>query len=162
MTNTKEHFEKFESLINDIKIAMLVTRSSDGKDKGRPMGTAQVDDDGDIWFYTNEFSLKVKEISANNEVFLSYASPSKNRYVAINGTADLVDDKAKMTTLWNEAYKVWFPDGLDDPKLLLLKITPQEVEYWDGPNKIVLAVQMLKAYFSGKEFKGGQHEKLSL
>ena len=162
MKNTNDHFAKFESLIEDIKIGILVTRSADGKDKGRPMSTAQIDDDGNLWFFTNEFALMVKEISVNNEIFLSYASPSKNSYVVINGMAELVHDKAKMSALWQPAYKVWFPEGLDDPNILLLKITPREVEYWDGPNKIVMAAQMLKAYVSGEEFKGGEHEKLAL
>lgn len=162
MNNTNEHFKKFEELIEDIKIAMLVTKSANGKDRGRPMSTAQLDDDGHLWFFTNEFSGKVAEVSVNNEVFLSYASPSRNSYVTINGLAELVDDKTKMSVLWNPVYKVWFPEGLDDPKILLLKITAQEVEYWDGPNKIAMAVKMLRAYVSGEEFEGGEHEKISL
>ena len=162
MKSTNEDFLKLESLIEDIKIAMLITKGVNGKNTGRPMNTAQLDDDGEIWFFTNEFADQVKEVSDNNEVFLSYASPSKNSYVAINGTATLVNDKSKMAVLWKEIYKVWFPEGLNDPKIMLLKVTPNEVEYWDGPNKILMAAEMLKAYVTGKKFDGGEHDTIHL
>jgi len=162
METNNDQFAIFERIIEEIKVAMLVTKGANGKNNGRPMNTVQLDDDGHLWFFTNDYAGMVKEIAAFNEVYLSYAAPGKNTYMTINGMAELVADKAKMEMLWKPAYKIWFADGLADPNMLLLKITPIEVEYWDGPNKVAMAVKMLKAFLSGEEFKGGEHEKMSM
>jgi general stress protein 26 len=37
-----------------------------------------------------------------------------------------------MKELWNPIMKAWFPEGLHDPKILLVKAEPEEVEYWDN------------------------------
>ena len=163
MQQKNEDIQKLKSLVEDIKMAMLVTANADNELKARPMGTAEVDEDGNIWFFTNEFSEKVKEISFNNEVMVNYASPSANSYVAINGNASLVNDPAKVKKLWNPLYKVWFPKGEDDPAIILLKVAPSYIEYWDGSgSKIVVAVQMLKALVTGKGFKGGEHGTIAV
>jgi general stress protein 26 len=34
--------------------------------------------------------------------------------------------------LWNPNFKSWFPGGLEDPDLVLMKIVVQEAEYWEA------------------------------
>lgn len=163
MQNTSEQLEKFKKLVNDVRFAMLITKAVNAKPKARPMATADVDDDGCIWFFTNEYSGKVDEIAENNEVYLSYASPSHNCYLFISGKAELNDDRNKMKELWKPAYKAWFSEGLDDPKLFLLKVYPEAAEYWDSPSgKLVTAIGFIKAVITGKEYKGGGHGKLDV
>lgn len=163
MQSHNDQFEKIKELINDVRINMFITKDQSGKLTGRPMGTIKVEDDGTLWFFTNEYSSKTDDISHNSEVYLSYSSPSKNSYVTIDGTAVLSDDREKMKELWNPSMKAWFPDGLDDPKIQLIKVTPVEGEYWDNTSsKIVLAFQMLKAAVTGKEFSEGEHGKVAL
>ena len=152
-----ENFTKITELIEDVRINIFVTMDTNGPLRGRPMSTVKVDEEG-IWFFTNEYSGKSKEISHNNEVFLSYSSPSKNSYVALNGVASLVNDREKIEELWNPAMKAWFPEGLDDPKIQLIKVTPSSAEYWDSSsNKIVIAYNMLKAAVTGEEYDEGEH-----
>ncbi|MEO5997197.1 MAG: pyridoxamine 5'-phosphate oxidase family protein [Chitinophagaceae bacterium] len=154
---------KFKELVNDIRVATLVTYSQNDGMRGRPMSTAQVGDMGDLWFFTNEYSGKVNEIAADNDVLISYASRSDNSYVIVKGTSELIDDKSKIESLWNPALKVWFPQGLSDPSIMLLKVEPVEVEFWDGnSSKIVVAFKMLKAYLTGKEYKDGEHKKIDV
>jgi general stress protein 26 len=163
MQRDNEDLKKFKDLVEDIKFAMLITKAIGGKPKGRPMATADVDEDGNIWFFTNEYSGKVEEIAENNEVILSYASPSDNTYLYITGVAELNDDRNKMKELWNPAYKAWFSEGLDDAKLFLLKINPTEAEYWDSPSsKVVMALGFIKSVVTGKESKGGEYGKLNV
>ncbi len=156
--------EQFRELVEDIKTAMLITQAENGKLSGRPMGTAEIDKEGNIWFFTNEFSKKVAEISHESKVLLSYASPSKNSYISVNGIASLVDDKEKIKALWNPMLNAWFPEGLDDPKLLLIKVDPQEAEYWESSSsKIVLGLKMIKAIFKGEVYnEEGEHGKLTV
>ncbi len=154
--DSKTQLEKFKELVTEVGTCMMITKTAEGKLSGRPMANAKVDDDGSIWFFTNEYSGKVEEISHKNEIFLTYASPSKNTYVSFNAAAVLNDDRAKIKELWSPAMKAWFPEGEDDPKILLIKAEPQEAEYWDGSsNKIVVLFAMIKAAITGKYTDGG-------
>lgn len=161
-SNHTAQLEKFKELVEDVRICMLTTRAADGALSARPMGHVKIEDDGSLWYFTNEYSDKIKEISQDNEVFITYASPSKNSYVAFNAKATLSDDREKMKELWTPMMKAWFPEGLDDPKILLIKADPEEAEFWDGPsNKIVLMFGMIKAAITGK-FTQGDHGTLNV
>lgn len=149
--------------VADVRIAMLVTVNVNHEIHSRPMGTAEVDDEGNIWFFTNEYSSKAEEISHEKKVVVTYSNPSNNTYLSIKGTASLVDDKEKMKKLWNPIIKAFFPDGIDDPKLTLLKVDTQEAEYWDSnSSKMVVGFQMLKAIVTGGRYDQGDHGKIEL
>src|SRR5690606_14991043 len=106
--------------------------------------------------------LKSKEISKDNEVLLSYSNPSNNTYIYVNGRAELVDDQARKEAYFVAPVKVWFPDGVEDPNLTLIKVTPKVAEYWDSSSsKMVVAYQMIKAIVTGKKDNLGEHDKLS-
>ncbi len=100
---------------------------------------------------------------ADDQVNLSFADPGDNAYVSVSGTAQILRDRQKMEALWNPIYKAWFPDGLDDPNLTLLKISTTQAEYWDSPNgKVVQLVGFAKAMLTGKQAEVGESQKVSL
>lgn len=142
----------FEKLIKGIKFAMLTTMTDDGTMRSRPMATQTKDFDHEhLWFYTKRSSPKSYEISSNREVHLSYASPEDNRFVSVTGSAEIVEDRRKMEELWSPVHKAWFPDGLDDPELTLLKVKVQRAEYWDAPgSRMIQLFGALKAAATGK------------
>ena len=115
-----------------LKTAMLTTYSNTNGFRARPAGTADVDNEGNIWFFTNEYALNVDEISVENTVSLTYSDPHNHTYLSILGKADLVDDKARMIALWTPFIKAFFQEDLDDPKLTLLRVKPVKAEYWDS------------------------------
>ena len=49
----------------------------------------------------------------------------------------MVVDKAKLSQLWSPAMMVFYPKGVDDPDLCLLRVQAQSAEYWDGPGGLV-------------------------
>ena len=66
-----------------------------------------------------------------------------------------------MKELYNPAIKAWFPQGLDDPNLALLKVTPLQAEYWDSSSsKMITLLQMAKAIATGEKYNEGQHGKI--
>lgn len=137
---------KLTELVNGVKVCMLATVDKDYGVKSRPMYTVQVDEEGNIWFFTNEFSGKAEDISKDNTVYLMYSHPDVNSYVHIKGTATINKDKAKIEQLWAPMVKAWFPGGADDPALSLLKVTTEEASYWDGAsNKFVQFFYIAKA-----------------
>lgn len=163
MENTRqESIDKFKTLTESIDFCMLTTVSG-GQLRSRPMSTQEMDENGELWFFTSDQTHKVDEIEADSRVNVAYSQPSDNTYVSVSGRASLSKDRRKIEELWNPVLKAWFPKGLDDPNLALLKVSVEEAEYWDSPNStIVQLAGFLKALVTGQEAKGGEHGKVSL
>lgn len=157
--------ERLTELIHEIRIAMLTTVEPDGHIRSRPMATIAHRNgyDGTIWFFTSQSSPKIVEVQEDPRVNLSYCDPSRNRYVSISGTCELVRDRAKAREFWHPMFKAWFPQGLDDPELALIRVTVEEAEYWDAPkNTMVRAVGLIKALRSGERYESGPHERMKV
>ncbi|MDY1035012.1 pyridoxamine 5'-phosphate oxidase family protein [Stenotrophomonas sp. CFBP8980] len=133
----QKHITQLAALIKDVEVAMFTTTGVDGRLYSRPLGTQEVEFDGDLWFATSADSPKVAEIALNPRVNVAYASPSKNSYVSVAGTARIVDDRAKIDELWSPAMKLFFPEGKDDPNLRLIHVQAESAEYWDGPGTLL-------------------------
>ncbi len=156
-----DHVTKLFALIKDIKFTMMTTAMPDGSLRSRPMANQADGFDGTLWFFTDDHSPKVHEILEDTHVNLSYANPAKNDYVSISGRATLVKDKAKAKALWNPMYKAWFPEGLDDPHLGLIRVDVDQAEYWDSPNsRMVQLAGFVKAVVTGQRAEGAEHEKI--
>jgi general stress protein 26 len=139
---------RVKELVEDIDFTMLTTADSAGNLVSRPMSTRQMDDNGDIWFFTLDDTKKVAEAAADpqHDVGLGYIDAKGHRYVSVAGHAQIVRDKAKMKELYSPSLDIWFEDGLETPGIVLLKVTPAECEFWEPRHgKIVMAAGMLKA-----------------
>lgn len=158
----EEELEKLKSIIKDVEVAMLTTNDG-GVLRSRPMQTQQAEFDGDLWFFTSSNTHKAEEIEKDNRVNVSYAAPEDNSYVSISGTAEIVTDKAKMEELWSPILKAWFPKGLDEPDIILLKVNANQAEYWDSASSsLVQAFGLLKSLVTGERADGGEHAQISL
>ena len=159
-TSRNDQFDKLVELIKDIRMAMLTTVEDDGSLHSRPMATQDKPEDGVLWFFTYDDTPKTDEIRQDRRVNLSYAKPDKQRYVSVSGTATIVRDRAKMKELWNPIYKTWFPEGLDDPKVVLLRVDVDQAQYWDGPGFVGMAIDVVRSLATGTQASGGQEGKL--
>ena len=158
----QESIEKLKGMLEDIDFAMLATIAG-GKFRSRPMSTQEMDENGDLWFFTSDDTHKVEEIEADDRVLVAYSKPEDNTFVSVFGRAQIVKDRDKIEELWSPIYKAWFPEGLDDPKICLLKISVEEAEYWDSPNsKLVQIAGFVKALVTGQEADGGEYGKINL
>jgi general stress protein 26 len=157
-----EQLAKLRELIEDIDFCMLTTVDADGALRSRPMSTQQAEEDGDLWFFTSAQTGKVDEVAADSRVNVSYAAKQKARYVSVSGTAEVFRDRAKMKELWNPILKAWFPKGLDDPDLALLKVTVEQAEYWeDSSSSMVRFFKLVRAAATGTSYEG-ENRKLDL
>ena len=162
-TEKQDVIEHLGELIRGIKVAMMTTVEQDGSLRSRPMWTHDRDFDGELWFFTKEHSPKVDEVEHDHHVSLSYADPSRDRFVSISGRCSLVLDKEKARELWNPTLKAWFPEGLEDPELALLRVSVEKAEYWDTPNsRMVQLAGFVKATLTGQEYRPGDNEKVTL
>jgi general stress protein 26 len=154
--------DKFQELMKDIRFAMITTVAADGTLRARPMSTLNAPFDGDLWFFTADDASKVDEVMEERHVGVTYAEPEKQKYVSVSGRASIVRDKARAKELWSPAAKAWFPGGVDDPHLALLRVRIESVEYWDSPSsKMVQLYGLAKAIFTGERPKNlGENKKL--
>lgn len=160
---SQEAIQKMKKLADDVKYCMLATTDTDNSLYGRPMTTMQIEDDGTIWFFTSDHTSAASTAKQDEQVCLNYAHPGKNTYLTVQGTAHLVKDKKKMEELWTPVLKAWFPKGLDEPDIALLKITPEQAHYWDtDATKLVVLFSMLKSAVTGTPGDTGNHGQLDI
>ena len=98
------------------------------------MHSQVADEHGDLWFFTQIQSPKITEVSRDNEVNLAYSDPNSQTYVSVAGKAEIVRDKATIEDKWSEPLRAWFPKGVDDPQIALIRVHPAKGEYWDSPS----------------------------
>ena len=125
------------SLLKSLPVAMFNTVAHDGSVVARPLQALEFDEDGVLWFATGLDSEKATEIRARPHVGLSFADHHANRFVSVSGPARLVHDREKINALWSPAMSVFFPQGKDDPNLVLVRVEIERAEYWDGPATFV-------------------------
>ena len=160
---SNDELAKVARLIGDIKFAMLTTAAADGSLRSRPLSTLKMDSQASLWFFTSLTSPKMDEIRDNSQVNLTYARPDKQDYVSVSGSAEIVRDREKMKELWTAWIKPWFPKGIDDPDLVLLKVNLEEAEYWDAPGSAVMRTYGLaKAVATGNTDALGSNAKVHI
>ena len=155
-------FEKLREIIKDIDLCMLTTVDENDDLHSRPMSlNGDVDEEGNLWFFTSSNSHKANEIERTPNVNVSFADTGDHRYVSISGKAELVRDRQTIKKLWKPVLKAWFPDGPDQPDVVLLKVKMTKAEYWEGPSStIAQAVSFVSAIFTGRQVELGENKKL--
>ncbi len=122
--------------MRDLDFCMLTTGR--GRLSSRPMSNnGDVEYDGDSWFYAYEDSAKIRDIEEDPAVGLSFIEGKSllgkpGLFVAIDGRAELIRDKAQFEAHWTKSLELWFPQGTDTPGMILIKVHAERIRYWDG------------------------------
>jgi general stress protein 26 len=150
-----EAVEKIKTLVHDADVCMFTTSLHQLPLSSRPMSTSKVDDEGNLWFLSKKSSDKNREIEADEKVQLFYASKGNAEYLSVYGDAAIIIDRTKAEELWSSIDKAWFPGGVDDPELTIIKVTPLDSYYWDTKhNKFVSLLKIASAAVSGNANDG--------
>jgi general stress protein 26 len=124
--------------MRDIDFAMLSTRTEGGAVAARPMSNnRQVEFDGDAYFFTCVDTRTVADIERDPRVGLAYQGKSgmlgmKPFFVAVEGDAELIRDKARFAEHWTKDLDAWFKQGVETPGLTMVKVRAERLHYWDG------------------------------
>ena len=148
---------KLRELLADFPIAFMVT-VTDGKVTGRPIGVVgdHAAFDGTLWFITDKRSRKVQAIEAGATTTLLFQNDKEGNYLQLTGEARVVEDRAKLEELYTSLQRTWFPKGLDDPDITLLRFDASEGNYWDKHDSMIrLAAAFAKSLASGDPGKSG-------
>ena len=115
-----------------LDICMLSTRTEDGI-ATRPMSNnAQVEYDGDTWFFARRASAVVREIETDPTVALGYIATERGTWIAIDAEAAIDDDPSHKRERWFEELRRWFENGPDDPEVVLIRATASRIRAWGG------------------------------
>jgi general stress protein 26 len=147
-------------LMQKIGFAMLVTRDGD-KLRARPMSAYVERDKHAIFFLTDARRHKDDEIAENPDINLAFADAGSQKYVSVTGTAVVSNDRAKIKELFTTPAKAWWSSA-DDPNIRVLKITPDDAEFWDSPGTVISYVKMAAAAVTGTRPEIGDNRKVSM
>lgn len=128
---------RLENLTFGMKVAMLTTMAEDDHLHSYPIFARAAFSDSELWLFTHAHTYKVKDVASDRQINVSYADAERDVYVSISGKARLVRDRSRMESLWDEAYVDWFSQGLDDRDLALLRVSIEEIEYWDSNESLM-------------------------
>jgi len=147
---------KLRELLEGFPIAFMVTVSN-GDVSARPLGI--VGDhafDGTLWFITDKRSRKVKAIESGASTTLLFQNDKIGNYLQLTGRAAVVEDRAKLEELYTTLQRTWFPEGLNDPDITLLRFDADGGYFWDSHDSYLgLAVAFAKSIATGEPGKSG-------
>lgn len=130
--------EDVSKAMADIDFAMLSTRTANGAIAARPMSNnGDVEYDGDSYFFSYDSAHTIADIARDPKVGLSYTG-SKGLlgappiFLAIEGEAEVIRDKAAFKEHWVKDLDRWFAQGVDTPGLVLIKVHATRLHYWKG------------------------------
>jgi general stress protein 26 len=158
--STADRQGKLFDMIKDVKFAMFTTHKVQGHLHSRPMTTQNksIDEDDSLWFFMSRAGDPVSEFQGDDQVNVSYASPSSDTYVSVSGVARVVEDMARKQALWNKGAEAWFKGGVNDPDLALVQVRIEHADYWDvKENKLVQLYKIAEAAVTGTPPKMGEH-----
>jgi general stress protein 26 len=161
MTNDNDrNIERAWELMDKIGFAMLVTRDGD-KLRARPMRAYLERDENAIYLLTDARRHKDEEIARNPSVNLSFADTGSMKYVSLTGTATVSNDRARIKELFSTPAKAWWGSA-DDPNIRVLKVVPDDAEFWDSPGSMISYVKMAVAAATGSRPDIGDNRKVSM
>ena len=156
---------KVRKLLPSFKAAIFVTGVRSGQAlHSRPLAL-QGDPEifgGTLWFFADDRSPKVDELAVDSAVTLFMQNDSATHYLQLDGPAWLSKDKAKMRELFTPIAKTWFPGGLDDPHLTLIRFNAATGAFWESPGGVwQVAAAFATSLITGKPGKSGTSGTLS-
>jgi general stress protein 26 len=89
----------------------------------------EVEYEGDSYFFTWEDSTKVKNIQEHPMASLAFQG-NDMLFIHVNGEASLIHQRARMEPYWNKELERWFPEGLDTPGVVMIKVSARHIKYW--------------------------------
>jgi general stress protein 26 len=158
--NTARDIDRVWELMKKIGFAMLVTRDGD-RLRARPMSAYLERENNAIYFLTDARRHKDDEIDRNPNINLSFADAGSQKYVSVSGTAVVSNDRAKIKQLFSTPAKAWW-DSADDPNIRVLKISPEDAEFWDSPGTVISYVKMAAAAVTGTRPDIGENRKVAI
>jgi general stress protein 26 len=141
----QEAVKKIKEMVEQAENCFFCSAVTKGESSGdRPMNVRQVDDEGNLWFLSANDSRKNQELAVDPSVKLYFQGSKHSDFMQLDGQATISTDREKIKELWSSMAQVWFTEGIDDPRITVIKVTPTSGYYWDTKHGLAVAgVKML-------------------
>jgi general stress protein 26 len=157
MATPKELEQKFWDKLKSDRTMML---GLDGVEDGhaRPMTAQTEGDHGPIWFFTATDNGIVQKLAGGDASFsdraiATFADKGHDLFATVHGSLAIDTDRATIDRLWNKFVAAWYEGGKDDPKLRLLRLTPEKAEIWLNENSLFAGAKMLLGIDPKQDYK---------
>ena len=153
----KSELETFYALVDEIEVAMMTTRRSDGHLESRAMANQRRVEGADLWFVAADGTNKIRDLEADPHVNLAYYKDRTREWISVSGIATLSRDRQKIHELYAPDWKFWFPDEgdprhgtPDDPRFVLIGVDIHAAVFLevDKPQPVVL-FEIAKGWLTG-------------
>jgi general stress protein 26 len=164
-----DDIRKLYEQIDDIAVAMMTTRRSDGHLRSRAMANQKHVAGADLWFVTAEGSAKLDDLAFDPHVNLTYFRDGDMSWVSVSGVAVVSRDRARIHELYAADWNLWFPaDGedprhgtADDPRMVLIGVTVHAAEFLSvNVSKPRFVYEAVKGWLTGTEPEVGEMHEL--
>ncbi|GAB3774988.1 hypothetical protein GCM10028818_18480 [Spirosoma horti] len=144
--------KKIKELVDKSSTCFFCTGIKTGEPlQTRPMSVQKVDEKGNFWFLSANDSHKNATIQSDNNVQLLFQGSDYSDFLSIYGAATISTDKALIKELWEPILKAWFTEGVDDPRITVIKVNTLEAYYWDNKHGDAVAfVKTIAGAIMGK------------
>lgn len=109
-------------------------------DHSEPM-TAQLDD-GDartLWFFMG----RDNRLAMGGPAMAQFVAKGHDFFACVHGTLTADHDRAMIDRLWSKQVEAWFPEGKEDPNLLLMRLSLDSGEFWESDISMSGRLKML-------------------
>ncbi len=150
---------KLYEMIEDLEIAMMTTRRSDGHLVSRAMANQKHVAGADLWFVTMEGTGKLEDIQGDNHVNLGYYKDRTREWISVAGLATVSRDRRLIHELYATDWKAWFSNEgdprhgtPDDPRMVLIGVDVHSATFLEvnKPQPVVL-YEIAKGWLTGSD-----------
>src|ERR1700712_4718370 len=129
--NGPEAITKIKEMVDQAKSCFFCSNIKTGLPLStRPMSVQKIDDEGNFWFLSANDSHKNDELIHDPFVHLLFQGSAHSDFLNIYGIGTVSEDKEKIKELWEPILKTWFTEGVDDPRISVIKVDQTEGYYW--------------------------------
>jgi general stress protein 26 len=162
--NGEEATQKIKELSKKAKVCLFCSNIKTGKAfSTRPMSVQKVDDEGNLWFLSAGDSNKNSELSTDMSVQLLFQGSSYSDFLTLYGKAIISKSKEKIKELWEPILKDWFTEGIDDPRITVIKVEPSQGYYWDTKHSMIVGlVKRMAGAVMGKTYDDSMEGSVSI
>ena len=167
-THMTTELDTFYEMVEDIGIAMMTTRRTDGHLESRAMANQKRAAGADLWFVTAEGTGKLRSLGTDPHVGVSYYKDRTREWISVSGLATISRDRQKIHELYAPDWKLWFPDEgdprhgtADDPRFVLIGVDIHGAVFLEvNKSQPVVLYELVKGWLTGTEPEIGKMHSL--
>jgi len=119
----------------------------------RPMTAMVEGEGGPIWFFTARDTSIVEALAEGSRAIATFAAKNHALFAAIHGDLRIDNDRAVIEGLWNPFIAAWYQGGKDDPKLVLLRLDPDDAQIWENGSSLLAGIKLLLGRDPKKDYR---------